>query len=91
MEKVNCNFCNSTEYKFITKQTDLIYKTTNDFFNVVECCKCGLNYTNPRPSENEINNFYKPNYQFHKQNNKFKAILRGLIKLLANSNFGFVF
>ena len=85
MEKINCNFCGFTENKFVTKQTDLIYKTTSEYFNIVECAKCGLNYVSPRPSEKEITKYYKADYQFHKSSNYFKRILRKIAKFIANS------
>ena len=90
MEKINCNFCNSDRYKFVTKQTDIIYKTTKEYFNIVECVNCGLNYVNPRPSEQEIKNYYKSDYQFHKSNGYLKSNIRRILKYLANSRFAII-
>ena len=85
MEKINCNFCSSAENKIITTQTDIIYKTTSKNFNVVECLNCGLNFVNPRPSEEEIGDYYKTDYQFHKSSSYFKVLLRKITKYIANS------
>lgn len=68
MEIVSCDFCNTKEHKIICTQTDIVHKTSNDFFQIVECAKCGLNYTNPRPQENEISKFYPKNYSFYQKN-----------------------
>ena len=66
MEIVSCDFCNTKEHKIICTQTDIVHKTSNDFFQIVECAKCGLNFTNPRPKENEISKFY-PEKRFLKR------------------------
>lgn len=90
METVKCNLCESSDFKLITKQTDLIYKISKNYFNIVECNNCGLNYTNPRPTQEEIINFYDKNYQFHENENIIKVILREIIRYLVNSKFSYL-
>ena len=95
METVNCDLCGSKNYKIVTKQTDLIHKTTKDYFSIVECENCGLNYTNPRPSPKEIGAFYSKNYTFHHVSG-LRALLKSsiigkLIRWIANSPFAYIF
>ena len=91
MEQINCNFCNSNNHKLICEQTDLIYNTTKEVFKVVECNECGLNFTNPRPNEQEISKYYKSDYQFHKKNTKVNILIKKIAKIIANTNFAYFF
>lgn len=85
MEYVNCNYCNSTEYKIVAVSKDYIHKTSNDIFQIVECLKCGLNFTNPRPSIAEIKKYYSSNYSFFKDDNKLKNLYRNLLTQFSKS------
>ena len=58
METINCDLCGSYSSTTIASQTDLIHNSTAEIFNVVRCNDCGLNYTNPRPSPDEIGKYY---------------------------------
>ena len=91
MEEINCNFCNSSDYRLISQQTDLIYNTTKYTFNIVECNKCGLNFTNPRPSESEIKNYYKSDYQFHKINSVINILIKKIANIIASTNLAYFF
>jgi SAM-dependent methyltransferase len=91
MEQVNCNFCNSSDNKLICEQTDLIYNTTEEIFKIVECNECGLNFTNPRPNEQEIVKYYKSDYQFHKKNSKLNILIKKIAKMIVNSNLAYIF
>lgn len=53
LESVNCNFCNSNDYKI---------KYIVDGFNYVQCNNCGLVYVNPRLSIESIEHLYDQNY-----------------------------
>lgn len=76
MEYVRCNFCNSSNLKFVAKSKDFIHKTSSKTFSIVKCEKCGLNFTNPRPTISEIKKNYSSNYSFFKNDNLLKSILR---------------
>ncbi len=86
MEKINCNFCNSSNYKIIAKSQDKLFKTSNEIFQIVECKSCGLCYTNPRPSELEISKYYSHNYIFFRDYSFFKFIIHKLLYMIANNN-----
>ena len=53
----NCPLCKNGQFqnKIITKD----HTVSGESFAIVECNKCGLNFTNPRPSLEEINSFYQ--------------------------------
>ena len=53
MEYVNCNLCNSNEYK--------LFKEINGY-RLVKCKQCGLVYLNPRLTQQEINKEYSAEY-----------------------------
>jgi SAM-dependent methyltransferase len=50
LETIPCNFCGSTEFSF--------YREENSF-TLVRCLNCGLVFVNPRPSTEEMAEFYK--------------------------------
>lgn len=60
-----CDFCGSTEAAPVARQTDLLHRTTEEFFTIVRCVDCGLQYTNPRPSSDEMGRYYADGYSFH--------------------------
>ena len=62
MEKVKCALCNSDNYKIMLKAKDYRCHVTADDFNLVQCKECGLVYVNPRPSKEEIKEFYPYGY-----------------------------
>ncbi len=80
METVSCDFCGSNEFVQITQQTDKLHATTQEFFKVVSCLRCGLHFTNPRPSRGEIARYYSEAYAFHDA----PSFLRRLAGLLAS-------
>lgn len=53
MEYINCNLCNSNEYK--------LFKEINGY-RLVKCRQCGLVYLNPRPTQQEMNEEYSAEY-----------------------------
>ena len=87
LETVNCDLCNSSDFKIIASQTDLIHKTTSKYFNVVSCNKCGLKFTNPRPTIDTIGNFYASEYNYYKKISNFKIIFRKLISRFIKIKF----
>lgn len=87
MEYVNCNFCDSEENKFIAQSKDLIHKTSKDIFKIVQCTKCGLHFTNPRPTINEIKKYYSSNYSFFKDDNILKNLYRLIFRWISRNIF----
>jgi len=56
--------CFICENKMIVhlKGRDLFMWVTEKYFDIIKCEKCGLEKISPTPTNNEIKNFYPPNY-----------------------------
>jgi SAM-dependent methyltransferase len=68
-ENVKCNLCGSnSSNKFFTGK-DLLYKKEG-LYTVVKCRDCGLIYTNPRPNQTIITNYYPSEYWEINENNQ---------------------
>ncbi len=61
MEATPCNLCGSTRLTTVYEMPDRRYYP-DKFFTVVECDACGLGFVNPRPSFEEIQKYYPPEY-----------------------------
>ncbi|MDH5781981.1 MAG: class I SAM-dependent methyltransferase, partial [Dehalococcoidia bacterium] len=77
VESVACNLCGSKCTSLLFVAQDYI---SREYFNVVKCDVCGLVYTNPRPSSEEIDKFYAQHY-YGRQNLRFKALVEVPIRL----------
>lgn len=67
MEEVVCNLCGSNKSKHVYSMPDVHY-FPDEWFNVVECEKCGLGYVNPRPTVQEMAKYYPESfYQYFEQ------------------------
>ena len=95
METTNCDLCGSKNYSNATYQTDLIHKSTQDYFTIVECNDCGLNFTNPRPTIKDIGSFYSKSYTFHHMDDLKtrikKSAIGKMINWIANSPLAYIF
>lgn len=95
METINCDLCGSKKYKPVATQTDLIHKKTKQYFTIVECQECGLNFTNPRPSITKISDYYSESYSYHSEDGLVSSlksrILGPLSRWAANSTGGYIF
>jgi len=61
IEYINCNLCGKDDWKLLYKAGDKIWLIGGDF-NLVRCNYCGLVYVNPRPTAQEIKQFYPDRY-----------------------------
>lgn len=57
METIVCNNCGSADSKYLLSANDL-NRASEPSFNIVRCTKCGLSFVNPRPTKDEIGDFY---------------------------------
>lgn len=85
MERVACDFCGSTNAEEVTRQTDILHKTTAEVFFVVRCRDCGLQFVNPRPSREEIGRYYSDEYSFHAAPGRIRRAISSALSWLANS------
>jgi 2-polyprenyl-3-methyl-5-hydroxy-6-metoxy-1,4-benzoquinol methylase len=58
MKYYDCPLCSFDEYKTVFSRPDHTHGVTDEIFNVVKCQRCGLVFINPRPTEEEISNYY---------------------------------
>jgi SAM-dependent methyltransferase len=84
VETVACDFCGSAEATPVARQTDLLHRTTEEFFTIVRCVDCGLQYTNPRPSPDEMGRYYADSYSFHAAPSRLRRIAAAAAARLAN-------
>ena len=83
LERVNCDFCGSNKFKFFAEQKDLIHKVDSTIFKVVSCNKCGLKFTNPRPTKDSIFYFYKNKYSFHSDKSANLILIKKILKIIS--------
>lgn len=64
-----CPVCSASETKLFIECKD--YTVSQETFKIVECVNCGFKFTNPRPEENKLGDYYKSeNYISHSNTNK---------------------
>ena len=65
----NCPICNSTEFDHIITCND--YTVSQNPFNIIGCTQCSFRFTNPRPTNDNLPEFYKSiNYISHSDTKK---------------------
>lgn len=75
VELEKCPVCSGGKHSFWRKAID--HNVSGASFSIVQCNGCGFRFTNPRPTENTIGNYYKTeNYISH------SSTKRGLINKL---------
>jgi SAM-dependent methyltransferase len=87
-ETVSCDFCGSAEATVVARQTDLLHRTTEKFFNIVRCADCGLQYTNPRPPASEMGHYYADGYSFHLAPSRLRRFAAAVAERVANGPLG---
>lgn len=63
MEDVKCNYCDSSNVKILLSKKDK-FAISECEFNLVQCQNCRLVYTHPRPTKEEIADFYPETYSW---------------------------
>lgn len=65
----SCPVCDASETRLFLECKD--YTVSQETFKIVECAACGFKFTNPRPDENKLGDYYKSeNYISHSNTNK---------------------
>lgn len=52
----NCPICDSTDFRHHLQAKD--HTATNEIFQIDQCTRCGLTFTNPRPAKDAIGKYY---------------------------------
>jgi len=84
MEHVACDFCGESKTAEVTRQTDILHRTTDEVFTIVRCLGCGLQYLNPRPGPDEIGRYYAEHYSFHIAPTRFRRLVADALAFIAN-------
>ncbi len=85
MDSVNCDLCGGDSNIHFASQKDLLHKQTNEIFHVVKCNNCGLVFTNPRPSINEIKKYYPVSYYAHEKRILNHYFIKKIKEFIVNS------
>lgn len=71
LEEAACLLCGGAEHVSILRGADIPVcpgigrQERLSHFRVVKCARCGLHFTNPRPTPESIGHFYPPEYRPH--------------------------
>jgi 2-polyprenyl-3-methyl-5-hydroxy-6-metoxy-1,4-benzoquinol methylase len=57
MEFINCPVCHSSKFRDLLSVKD--HTVSRETFQIVECVKCSLKLTNPRPANEDIGKYYE--------------------------------
>jgi SAM-dependent methyltransferase len=80
-EEANCLLCNSPRWSLLCEAPDRNPAGSGLWFAVVQCQRCGLCYTNPRPSPRCIGQFYSGDYRSHRASRRHgKSWWRRLVR-----------
>lgn len=69
-EESACPLCGRDDAALLLEAPDPIPGGQGLWFAVVRCEGCGLTYTNPRPTADDIDRFYPPDYRPHRRPGK---------------------
>lgn len=58
LEYIACPLCGGEDTKLVFKRKDLMYRTSDVEFPVVRCRHCSFVFVNPRPTAEDIHNYY---------------------------------
>ncbi|HWR53550.1 MAG TPA: class I SAM-dependent methyltransferase [Bryobacteraceae bacterium] len=59
-----CLACGASEFRTLFSATDRLYRTTDKYFEIVECLTCRLLRLYPRPTPAALRTYYPPDYWF---------------------------
>lgn len=77
----NCPICKNTSFEKVMDCKD--YTVSNKTFTIVSCKKCGLQFTNPIPLEDEIGKYYESE-EYISHSNTSKGIVNKLYQSVRN-------
>lgn len=75
-EESACLLCGGRDWKQLVETPDQASGSAGLWFVVVQCQRCGLCFTNPRPSPSSIGQFYRPEYGPHRPRKKLNRSQR---------------
>jgi len=81
----NCPVCNSTKFNHFLTCKD--YTVSRQDFNIVSCADCNFKFTNPRPHDEKLGDYYKSE-EYISHSNTSKGIISKLYHLVRNYTLG---
>ena len=66
-EEASCPLCEHARWSLLVEAPDRNAAGGGLWFPVVQCQRCGLCYTNPRPTSRSIGQFYGGDYRPHRR------------------------
>lgn len=81
----NCPACHSANWNHFLKSKD--YFLSQEEFNIVKCSDCGLKFTNPRPKDSDLGEYYKSEAYISHSNTK-KGVVPILYQWVRNYTLG---
>lgn len=92
MKQISCVLCGSSDYRPVITGRDRLLLLPGEF-TVVKCRKCGLIFTNPQPSTDELAYYYPENYSpyrggLSKSGSQDETLWKRLKTVLKQSPFG---
>lgn len=76
-----CPVCRATSFKAFLICKD--YTVSNEKFNIVSCATCSFKFTNPRPEDEKLGNYYKSE-DYISHSNTSKGLVSKLYKFIRN-------
>lgn len=83
MESVTCNLCQHDEAALVFEVRDWLLNKPENTSRLVRCQNCGLIYQNPRPTPEEIGQFYPPeyeNFEVDQEKNKSSRLMQRVMQ-----------
>lgn len=78
-EIIKCIICGNTSFKTFLSCKD--HFLTKQKFNIQKCENCGFLFTNPRPYEKDLDNYYKSE-EYISHSNKKKGLINSIYQLV---------
>ncbi len=78
---VNCPVCGNGSFEPFIKCKD--YTVSQEVFQIVSCKSCGFKFTNPRPSNEKLGDYYKSE-EYISHSNTSKGLISKLYKIVRN-------
>lgn len=86
----DCGACGSREVRTLFRATDLLFRTTDKSFLVVECSRCHLIRLFPRPKPEDLTTYYPTGYWHSDEGSKITAIEEFYRRLVSQDHIRFL-
>lgn len=88
--KSKCPGCGGREIRILFRATDRLYHTTDKIFSIVECNACRLIRLDPRPSQEELADYYPESYWYAPDHSFASRLEQGYRRFVVRDHVRFV-